>query len=100
MSLDKIEAVKKLVSSAGSQIFSVTFTKKDGTSRVMQVQQAAIVNRLVGDAASESAKKATVTRKERHPNLIAVFDIGKGQIRSINAETVDRVVIRGKEHLF
>jgi hypothetical protein len=88
-------AISSLIASAGSTIFTVTFYKKDGSERVMQIQLPAIKKLLKGDAASDSAKQAVATRKENHPELMAVYDLGKGAIRSINLDTVTAINING-----
>lgn len=89
-----------LIKSAGSRFMSVSFIKKDGTDRLMQIQPAAIKNHLVGDAASDSAKKATATRKANHPNLYPVYDVGKRAIRSVNLDTIHTIVVGGETHAF
>lgn len=86
--------IKRLFDSAGSTIFAVEFIKKDGEKRTMNVQTPAIQKHLVGGAASDSAKRAVETRKERHPHLLAVFDIAAQAIRSINLDTVLSVTVR------
>jgi hypothetical protein len=87
--------IRSLIESAGGRFASVTFTKKDGTERVMQVQPAAGKFRVVGDAASDSAKQAVATRKENHPNLLPIWDVAAQAFRSINLDTVKRVVVDG-----
>ena len=51
--------------------------------------------RLKGDEASESAKKAVQTRKANNPNLFAVYDVQKHEIRSINLDTVYKLISKG-----
>jgi hypothetical protein len=89
------EAIKSLIASAGSTIFAVTFFKKDGSKRVMQVQLPAIKKVLVGDAASEGAKAGVAKRKANFPNLCPVFDIANQGVRSIDLDTVVAVNLRG-----
>lgn len=89
------ENIKKLIASAGATFLAVEFIKVDGTERTMQIQLPAIASRLVGDAASDSAKQAVATRKVNHPNLFPVFDVAKKAIRSLNLDTVFAVTVRG-----
>lgn len=88
-------AIKSILASAGSTIFAVTFFKKDGTRRVIQVQLPAIKKLLVGEAASESAKQGVAARKENHPELFPVFDIANKGVRQINLDTVVEINLRG-----
>lgn len=87
--------ITQIIASAGGQFASVTFVKKDGTVRTMNVQPAAGKSRVVGDAASDSAKQAVATRKENHPNLLAIWDTANSAFRSINLDTVTRVAVHG-----
>ncbi|XAI95955.1 hypothetical protein [Microcystis phage Mwe-JY26] len=87
--------IRSLIESAGGQFASVTFTKKDGTVRVMNVQPAAGKFHVVGEAASDSAKQAVETRKQAHPELLAIWDVAKQAFRSINLDTVTRVAVAG-----
>lgn len=89
--------IRALVEGAGSTIFSAQFTKKDGTQRVMTVQQAALAPRVKGDDASPSARQASDTRAACHPNLLNVYDIGSKGIRSINMDTLEWLQIRGEK---
>ena len=89
------EGMKALISSAKGRFCSVTFIKKDSSVRVMNIQPAAITKNLVGDDACDSAKKAVATRKERHPNLLPVWDNGSQGIRSVNLDTVTEIKVDG-----
>ncbi|TNC44164.1 hypothetical protein FHG66_20745 [Rubellimicrobium rubrum] len=93
-------AKRDLIESAGGRFCAVTFVKKDGTERRMQVQPAALRHRLKGDAASEAAKRATFTRQERHPHLLPVWDVRARAPRSINLRTVSRIAVDGGVHSF
>jgi hypothetical protein len=48
---------RDLLARAGGRFVGVTFTKKDGTTRRMQVQPAALALRLKGARASEAARR-------------------------------------------
>ncbi len=92
--------MRALVASAKGRFCSVTFTKKDGTERVMNVQPAAIVGHLIGEKASDSAKQGVKTRAERYPNLLNVWDNGKQGIRSINMDTVSQIKLDGEVYRY
>ena len=47
----KRDFIKNIINQANNHFVSVSFTKKDGTDRTMQVQYAAMFSRLKGDEA-------------------------------------------------
>ena len=96
----KYARVRELVKSAGSRIFSVQFTKKNGEKRIMTVQQAALAPRCKGDAASDSARQGVETRARNNPHLLNVYDIGKRGIRSVNMNTLDWIKVNGEKFEF
>lgn len=107
MNMTKINQVKAILEANGSKLASVTFTKKDGSERTMQINL--VSNKGVkGELASESAKKGVETRKQNHPELINVLDMQlrqkgvpeAGCRRSINAETVSKIVCGKKIYRF
>lgn len=85
--------IRQMIESAGGQFASVTFVKKDGSIRVMQVQPAAGKFHVVGDAASESAQQGVETRKALHPHLFPIWDVAAKAFRSVNLDTVTRVAV-------
>lgn len=89
-----------LITGAGGRFCAVTFTRKDGSERRMQVQPAALRLRLKGDAASEPARRAALTRAERHPHLLPVWDVRARAPRSINLATVSRIAVDRRVHCF
>jgi hypothetical protein len=91
---------RDLIASAGGRFCGITFTKKDGTERRMQVQPAALRLREKGEAASAPARRATLTRQERHPHLLPVWDVRARAPRSINLRTVSRIAVDGRVHRF
>ena len=95
-----LSARRDLIESAGGRFCGVTFTRKDGTERRMQVQPAALPFHVKGEAASERAKRATFTRQERHPHLLPVWDVRARAPRSINLRTVSRIAVDGQVHRF
>lgn len=94
------EAMKKLIASSKGRFCSVTFIKKDGSRRVMNIQPAAIVKRLVGDAASDQAKRAVKTRAANNPNLYNVYSVDKHAIRSVNLATVEEIKVAGRAYRY
>ena len=91
-------AKRALIASAGGRFCAVTFTKKDGTERTMQIQPATLQHHVKGDAATEAGKQATATRKERHPHLLAVWDAKAKAPRCVNLATVTAIRINGASH--
>ena len=89
-----------LIASAGGRFCAVTFTKKDGSERVMRVQPAKLRHHVKGDAATDAGKRATATRAQRHPNLMPVWDAEKDAPRSVNLATVSRIAVNGQVHSF
>lgn len=94
------EAIRAVLRTAGSTIFSVTFFKKDGSKRVMQIQLPGIVSRLAGEDGSESHQRGAATRKVTHPNLLAVLSVDSitetdPGVRQLNLDTVTEVNLRG-----
>lgn len=102
----KLNRVKQLIGDS-TQFVSVTFVKKDGSLRTITFNKKVTAG-IVGEAAAEQYQKAAQTRKEKHPNLISVFDsqlAAKGTDkskcwRSINTDTVVKVVADGVESNF
>jgi len=93
---DKYNAIREIINAQHNKICSVEFTKKDGSYRKMLVQPAATRTHCAGDKASESARKGSETRKERHPNLLNIFDMDRKHIRSFNMDTLIRITGSGK----
>lgn len=89
---------RQLIESAGGRFCAVTSTKKDGTVRTMQVQPATLKNHVKGDAATDAGKRATMTRRAVHPNLLPVWDAQAKAPRSINLATVSRIAVNGIVH--
>ena len=96
----EMEAKRKMIAAAKGRFVSVTFTKKDGSERVMRIQPATLKHHLKGENASESARKAALTRAKRHPHLMPVWDADKAAARSLNLATVSRIAVDGAVHEF
>lgn len=91
----KYAQIKALLATAGARFISIHFTKKDGSDRQMTFNARAAAKRVKGEAASEQAQRATATRSTNNPNLINVWDQAKQAFRSINMDTIYRIVIDG-----
>lgn len=79
---------------------TVTFTKKDGTRRVMRVEARKVGENVKGDNATRSGRIASHTRAFRHPNLLPVWDAEAKAIKSVNLSTVTRIETRTETHAF
>jgi len=93
------EEMKALINSAGGQFASVTFIKKDGSRRVMNVQPATGKFKLAENP-SESHVRAAETRAANNPHLMPIWDVAKKAFRSINFDTVEEIKVRGKAYTF
>ncbi|OWY02310.1 hypothetical protein [Thioclava sp. IC9] len=91
---------RKLIASAKGRFASITFTKKDGTRRVMRVQPATLRQHVKGVDASDAGRRAAETRAQRHPNLLPVWDAEKKAPRSVNLATVSQIKVNGVTHEF
>lgn len=77
------EMIKQLV---GSTFFSATFTKKDGTIRVMNARLG-VKKHLKGGDKSYNAEDF---------NYLTVFDVSKKEYRTINVNTLLELRVKGK----
>lgn len=89
---------RALIAASGGRFCAVTFTKADGSERTMKVQPATLAKHIKGDAVSEAGKRATLTRKARHPHLLPVWDAEAHAPRSVNLATVSRIAVGGQVH--
>ena len=96
----KLAHRRELIAAAKGRFAAVTFIKKDGSERTMQVQPATLKFHVKGDAASEAAQKAVETRALRHPHLLAVWDAEAKAARSVNLATITRIAVNGTVHEF
>lgn len=80
----KPQALKSLIQSNGHQIFSVSFTKKDGTTRQMTCR--------LGVKAPLKGGSNTVAHI---PKYLTVFDMTKQAYRNINTETITEIKMQG-----
>lgn len=91
---------RRLIASAKGRFASVTFIKKDGSTRVMRVQPATLRQHVKGADASKPARRASQTRAERHPHLLPVWDAEAQAPRSVNLATISRIAVNGQVHSF
>ena len=94
--IDRQSVVRAMLDTSRSRFMSIEFVKKDGTMRRMTINPRAVATHLAANP-SPAGKQAAATRKERHPNLIPVYEVGKG-IKSINTDTVQKVRMGGSEY--
>jgi len=102
----KLAKVLQLIGNS-TQFVSVTFNKVDGSERTITFNKKVAAG-IVGADAAEQYQKAVSTRKAKHLNLISVFDSGlaskgtpaKACWRSVNSETVTKIVADGVESRF
>ena len=78
------KTLRKIIETTNGQVFTVWFTKKDGTQRQMNCRTG--VQRHLKGGASTTAHK---------PNLLTVYDMQSGGYRCINLETVHHLRIGG-----
>ena len=74
----------KLIEYLNGQFFTVEFTKKDGTKRIMNCRTG------VKKYLSNNGKKIQIT-KPIDNGILRVFDLQKNEYRSINLDTVNRI---------
>ena len=118
---DKIELIRNFLRDQHGRFISVTFRKKDGTLRKMNIQPATIAHRIVPETEQNaSAKAAAITRAANHPNLVAAWDVRNARAvaddsrkrgvkidpavqraasaRSFNVYTLELIRANGKEY--
>lgn len=89
---------KRTIISAGQ--CEVTFIKADGSTRVMRVDPARLTRHVKGERATARGRRATATRKARHPHLMPVWDTEADAPRSVNLRTVQRITTLNASHTF
>jgi hypothetical protein len=94
--ITRYQAMRKIVAAKGA-IVGATFTKTDGSQRVMAFRRKSKWG-VKGNDASDVAKTARITRKRKHPHLLSILEFRKGkpQWRSLNLQTVSRLRIAGE----
>jgi Zn-dependent metalloprotease len=86
--LTRAEAAHVILKKTGSTLFSVTFTKKDGTEREM-------VARLHCHNKKKTDNPSTV---HAYPQYITVYDFQKEAFRNLNVNTLTRLKTGGVEY--
>ena len=79
---------------------SVTFTKADGSRRVMRIEARKVADHVRGNSATRSGRIASHTRAFRHPNLLPVWDAEARAIKRVNLTTVPRIETPAETHSF
>ena len=79
-----------LAQAKDGRIFTVYFTKKDGTKRMMNARLG-VTKGLKGTGLKYDPIKK---------NVLPVFDMQKGEYRSINFSTVERIAINKETIIF
>jgi len=92
MTIDRLEAYKKIILSKGA-IFTVSFTKKNGERRVMNCRLG-VKKHLKGGRLYNSPKNFNPIEKLQ----VIVFDMQKKQYRTINLDTMFALKIGSKEY--
>lgn len=82
------EAKKMLSSYRKGHFFTVTFTKKDGSNRVMNCRRG-VHKGVVGVGLKYNP--------EQH-NLLTVWDAGSREFRMVNMETVSSITMDGRQY--
>lgn len=91
---------RELITNAGDDQCKVVFTKADGSERTMIVQPAALSSHVKGAEATQAGQRATITRKQRYPHLLAVWDVEAQAPRSINLATVKTITTGGMAYAY
>ena len=92
--LTRRRVAQALLNSTSGRFISITFIKKDGSERKLTVSPSAVKTHLAENP-SESAKKATETRKANNPNLLPVYDVHAKKIKSVNLDTITSIKLDG-----
>lgn len=82
--------LEKVLDVMGNKIFTVTFIKKDGTTRVMNAR------RGVKKGVTGVGLKYNPAEK----GLVTVYDMQKRQFRSVNVDTITTIKSHGQTHTF
>lgn len=100
---EKVQIVKDIVRQHGNKFITVDFVKKSGELRHMMCHRSKVLESQVKgtNAEASEARKATLQRR----NMICVEELIKPgtneyQWRTINCETVKKIVANGEEHIF
>jgi len=101
--IEKVEIVKNLVRVNSNKFITVDFIKKNGELRHMQCHCSKVLESSVKGTMPEATDARKQTLKAR--NMICVEELVKPgttefQWRTINCETVKKIVADGQEYVF
>ena len=82
--------IKKVIELLGDKIFTVTFTKKDGSIRVMNARR----------GVKKGVKGVGMSYNPTEKDLVVVFDMQKEAFRMINAKTILEIKADKKVYKF
>ena len=80
--------IASFIESTGGKFFTVAFTKKDGSTRVMNARTG-VTKHLKGGTATYSA----------NPDNIGVFDTVKGSYRCFNKNSVKAITFKDETYV-
>lgn len=78
---------KQLIDQLGSEFFTVTFTKKDGSIRVMNCRKGVTKHLRGGESTTKN-----------YDHLLTVYDVKAEGYRNINVTTITEVKANGKRY--
>jgi hypothetical protein len=82
--------IKEVIELLGDKIFTVTFTKKDGSVRIMNARR----------GVSKGVKGVGMSYNPAQKGLVVVFDMQKQAFRMINANTIHEIKAEKKIYIF
>lgn len=82
--------VNKVMDLVGTKIFTVTFTKKDGSIRVMNAKR----------GVKKHLKGGELPYDPIEHNLMTVFDMQLGEYRTVNTTKIQEIKAEGKIYNF
>lgn len=79
--------VQQIIQKTNGKVFTVDFTKKDGTMRTMNARLGVTKHLRGGESTTKD-----------YSNLVTVFDMQKKAYRNINTDTVKRITFGGETY--
>ena len=103
MNVEKVEMIKNLILPAvrANKIVQVTFRKTDGSERPMTLHRSKALEDTVSETPSESVRKRKWTLSRN--GMMGVEELtkeGTHQFRTLNLNTVERLVVGGRVWTF
>lgn len=95
----KYDRIEELIRSANARFVSVYFIKKNGGLRQITFNKEASKTHVKG-AETDRSKKAVISRAKNNPNLLNVWDHSKQGFRSVNMNTITKIVVDGRVYTF